>query len=284
MGKHFIPQRYLKNFEDPNRPGFIWLHDKRSGTMRQVEIAEVAQSKGFYSTETERMLTHTVENPGNAVIKKLSARQLISNDERIQLAQYIGVMMKRVPASRRRAAEMAPAALQAVVSRIREQLGQLAKERRLDQELLSRRLFELDLSEKKFQLELPSEAKEVIDNPWPTLELLQLIFSMTWRILETSGPQLFITTDNPAFFFGAYGLRNPQAELSFPLSSTRALHGCWQSSGFDLVFLAANKNLAKEFNRRLASTAERLAFYHEPAPWILTILTKSKPYLSKIGW
>ena len=37
-------------------------------------------------------------------------------------------------------------------------------------------------------------------------------------------------------------------------------------------------------NRRLASETERLAFYHEPAPWLLAILPKKEPYLSVIRW
>jgi len=40
----------------------------------------------------------------------------------------------------------------------------------------------------------------------------------------------------------------------------------------------------REINRRLASDTERLAFYHEPAPWLLTILAKKEPYLSVIRW
>jgi hypothetical protein len=230
------------------------------------------------------MLTHQVENPGNVAIKKLTAGQTISSDERIQLAQYIGVMIKRVPATRRLAEKLAPSALEGVFSDIRKHLEVLAKEHQINPEVLSERLFQIDAAKKKFQQKLPPEAEKVIRSPWPSLEVLQLIFAMTWRILESSGPQLYITTDNPAFFFSSYGLKGALAELSFPLSSTHALHGCWQSNGFDLSFLQATKNGVKEINRRLASGAERLAFYHKPAPWLLTILGKETPYLSRIGW
>jgi hypothetical protein len=32
MGHHFVPQRYLRNFEDPDHPGYIWVHDHRAST------------------------------------------------------------------------------------------------------------------------------------------------------------------------------------------------------------------------------------------------------------
>ena len=78
MGHHFVPQRYLRNFEDPSRPGFIWLHDKRGGAARLVPIKQVAQAKGFYTAETEASLARDVEAPGNAVIRKLTGDTAIT--------------------------------------------------------------------------------------------------------------------------------------------------------------------------------------------------------------
>ena len=104
MGKHFVPQWYLRNFQDPNRPGFIWLHDRRGGLARPAEIAHVAQTRLFYDEKTEDYLTNEVERPGNVVIGKLIKQAAITLEERSQLARYVAVMIKRVPASRRHAA------------------------------------------------------------------------------------------------------------------------------------------------------------------------------------
>ena len=97
MGYHFVPQRYLRNFEDPGRPGVIWVHDKRGGPTRLARIAKVAQVKGFYRAETEVSLARDVEAPANAVIQKLIADTAITSVERLQLTYYIGVMLKRIP-------------------------------------------------------------------------------------------------------------------------------------------------------------------------------------------
>lgn len=284
MGHHFVPQEYLRNFKDPSRPDFVWLHDKRGGPARPAAIGKVAQAKQFYSAETEVILARDVETPGNAVIRKLTSETAITPAERLQLAFYIGVMLKRIPARRRRSAEMMPGVLADVVSNIREELKATASSVQADPELLARRLREVDTAEKKFALQPPPEVLEQIREPWPSEGMLRALFGMTWRVLVSSGPQYFVTTDNPAFFFRAYGLATEESELSFPISTTHALHGSWQTAGSDLVFLRATQSMVKEINRRLASGTERLAFYHEPAAWLLRILPKKDPYLSVIRW
>jgi hypothetical protein len=284
VGHHFVPQRYLRNFEDANRPGFIWLHDKRTSLTRLAEIAEVAQSRRFYSSETERLLARDVEPAGNAVIRKLTNEMAIDSAERFQLAYYIAVMMKRIPASRRRATEMVPAVLSDLVADIREQLTSLANDVRADPELIAKRLQEINAAEKKFRVQPPPTVLEQIRDPWPNEEMLRALFGMTWRVLVSSGPQYFVTTDNPAFFFRSYGLAKKESEVSFPLSTKHALHCSWQIAGSNLVFVRAEQRIVKETNRRLASETERLAFNHERAPWLLKLLSKKDPYLSVINW
>ncbi|MGB9119443.1 MAG: DUF4238 domain-containing protein [Candidatus Angelobacter sp.] len=284
MGQHFVPQRYLRNFQAPKNPGFIWVHDKRGGSPRLAEIAEVAQSKGFYNPETEKVLANEVEAPANSVIQKLVKESSITATERLQLAFYIGVMMKRVPAHRKRAMEMIPGVLEDVVAELRSKLRSLAKEVNVDPDVIVKRLKEADAVEEKFRRQPPTNVLEQIREPWPSPAVVQLLFNMTWRILAAAGPQYFITTDNPAFFFRGHGLQNDISELSFPLSTTHALHGSWQRAATNLIIVKASQALVREMNRRLASDAKRLAFYHEPAPWLLKILRKDSHYLSSIRW
>ena len=47
VGDHYIPQRYLHNFQDPGSPVMIWLHDKREGTAKLLAIKHVAQAKEY---------------------------------------------------------------------------------------------------------------------------------------------------------------------------------------------------------------------------------------------
>lgn len=283
MGHHFIPQRYLRNFQDPNKPGYIWVHDKRGGDARSAEIEHVAQSKGFYSEETEAMLAGEVEVPGSAAIEKLFKNQVITRAERAHLAIYIAVMFKRVPAARRFATERIPENLKNLAGELRQAILSLA-DQGADPGLIARRLDELDAAERKIAQNTPQEVVDVIREPWPSEDLVRLLLQLTWRVMVSEGPQYFITTDNPAFVFKAHGLGKEKSELCFPRSTTHLLHGSWQSAGSALVFTTIPKRIVKEMNRRLASSAERLAFFHEPAPWLSTILRKKSPYLSVINW
>jgi Protein of unknown function (DUF4238) len=194
------------------------------------------------------------------------------------------VMMKRVPAHRRRATEMIPGVLADVVAQLRSELRFLAREVGADPDVIVKRLKEADAAEEKFRHQPPANVLEQIREPWPSPATVQLLFNMTWRILAASGPLYFITIDNPAFFFRGHGLQRDISELSFPLSTTHALHGCWQKAATNLVIVKATQPLVREMNRRLASDAERLAFYHEPALWLLKILRKNSHYLSSIRW
>ena len=194
-------------------------------------------------------------------------------------------MLKRVPSRRRKAMEMYPDTLDETVSKVREQIIELSKTTsNVDSQLVVRRLSQIETMYEQFAQNPPSEVLEFIREPWPSEGMLDALYRMTWLVLISSGPQYFITTDNPAFFFEAYGLATPKAEFSFPLSSTHVLHGCWQPAKADLIFLKAQQHLVREMNRRLSSGVERLAFYYQSAPWLQTILAKKNPYLSAIQW
>lgn len=44
------------------------------------------------------------------------------------------------------------------------------------------------------------------------------------------------------------------------------------------------QKIVREVNRRMAASAERLIFAHEPQPWLVTTMEKPRPYLSRVGW
>jgi hypothetical protein len=296
MGHHTVPQRYLVNFQDPERPGFIWLHDKRGGDPRCAPITKALQQPGFYSEDMEKTLAREVELPANRVIDVVLKAKLdgstirgaesISHNQRLALAVYVGAMMRRGPSHRRWALGLLPGTLADVIGNIRRQLKELAEESDANQELLASRDRELDLVHEKFLRETPQSALDQIQNPLPSELITWAILSMNWRILISSGPQYFITTDTPAFFFRAagYGLGNPDSELSIALSTTHALHGSRQGPPGGLLYVGARQRCVREINRRLASQTDRLAVYHRSAPWLMPLLAKENPYLSRIEW
>lgn len=285
MGYHYVPRRYLMNFAPAEAPEHVWLHDRQSSQPRLVPIAKTAQSKQYYDDETELLLAQSVETPANIVMTKLLDRSRIDPAERLQMAFYIAVMLRRVPYRRRKTMEMYPDLLDETVASVREEIHQYADSLPAgDSTLVNRWLKELEDAHNKMSAHPSDGVMQAVQDPWPSKKIVDCIYRMQWRIVETSGPQYFICCDNPAFFFGAYGLANSQSEITFPLASTRCLHGCWQTADVSLPYLTARPAFVKEMNRRLASTTERLAFHCEAAPWIHKLLQKENRHMSAIRW
>ena len=93
MGHHYVPQRYLRGFQCPEKPGWVWAFDKQSEAVKQLPIKQVAQAPDFYELDVERTLNMSVEIPGGAAIEKVCRGAEIDEDERQALTYYIGTML-----------------------------------------------------------------------------------------------------------------------------------------------------------------------------------------------
>ncbi len=287
MGHHYIPRWHLAKFQDPGRPGRIWQHDKRGGAPKLAAILNVAQARNFYPESVETRLANEVEAPGNQAIAKLLDSRQLDEAERVDVARYVAAMIKRVPRQRRWADETYPEILDQVIGDARGRLRQAAAEGVGDPDLIAGRIAEFDRLHAKYSRERPPDLVERIYDPMPTEKVLRALGEMTWRVLSIAdGPLCFVTTDNPAFWFReqGFGLGIDEAEISFPLSSRRVLHGSYQRARSKLSFVVARPVFVREINRRLISDAERFVFYHRPAPWIDQILAKKSHHLRRIGW
>jgi hypothetical protein len=85
----------------------------------------------------------------------------------------------------------------------------------------------------------------------PSGDVIQAIYQMTWRVLESPKREFFITSDNPAVFFEPYGLASPKSELVFPLSPRYVLHGSFQAGLTNPGFGEAHGTIVKVINRPL---------------------------------
>lgn len=285
IGKHYVPQAYLRHFEIADHPGFVWLYDKHGGEPHIANIAKVAQSRDYCSPETEEALARSVELPANRAMDKLSRNERLSPSERLDLAYYICATLKRVPRQRRKAQEMYPEVLAQTMAEIRGEFQSIASHMDgSDIAWVDRRLEGLDAAERKLSAKPPQEVVDQMMEPWPSQGMLDAVYHMAWRVLESSGPEYFITSDNPVFRLSDFGLTKELSEISFPLSTKQALHCCWQGKPESLAFRRESQWLVRETNRRLASETERFAFFHEKALWLPQVLSKTHPFLSRIVW
>jgi hypothetical protein len=247
-----------------------------------VNISKVVQSPDYYSSETETVLTRDVENPGNDAMRRLLQGEPLSSLQRDHLSVYIAVMLVRGPYRRRRAHEMYPQALAETIAGVRSDI--VAAASAADATSVAPLLAQIEEIAQRWAITPPPKVEAMLREPWPYPRMADAIEDMAWRVLESSGPCYFITSDNPVFFHRDLGLGLPESELCFPLSTTRALHACRQGLRDSLTFVKAPQQLVKEVNRRLASTTERLAFCHEKESWLPQVLSKKHPYLPTISW
>lgn len=276
-----MPRKLLSYFQIPDEPGIIWLYDKQSLEPKRAAISRVAQERNFYDDNVEEELARA-EGHANPILDKLREAQPINSEERAAVAHYLGTMMKRVPFRRAKVREGVPHTLAEVIHDLKAQLLELGTLQAITADLVARRLAEVDATARKYTDCLPPEIIAQLREPWPSAGMVDAIFTMSWRVVEASGPQFFMTSDNPAFFFTSYGLARPESELVFPLSSARALHGFRAAGARALAWEPASQWVVREFNRRVASTTHRFAFAHALEPWILPVLRKNGPYLTRI--
>ena len=283
MGQHYVPQHYLRGFEVSNQPGMIWMYDKIAKTSKCLPIKLVAQESGYYEEADERALADQIELPALHSLAALRRRQHLDDDDRIRLAIYVASLMVRVPRRRAKALAIYPDTLQETATRHREQWEQWADSPDADSAVVARGLAEIERVERKFAADPPSEVVKLIRSPRPSPRYAELLYAMTWRVI-VSDSEKFITSDNPAYFFEAYGIGNPESEVSCPLAPDVGLHMSRQGERCGLGFVHGRRATVKEMNRRVATGAERFVFSSERAPWLTSVCDKPNPYLQRILW
>lgn len=285
MGRHYVPQEYLRGFAIAGDPDRIWMFDKKTFVSKAVPIKNAAQAPGYYDDDVEQQLNDLVEAPANLALDCLRNGQQLSPEHRNHLAVYIAVMLKRVPRTRRNALEnIVPKVLEDTINETINKLRKLAEtsERK---ELLDQRLAEVERLRKEYREQPPDEVVDQIRSPWVSVRMLSAVARMTWRIFRAPDHEAFVTSDNPAYFFESYGIGTENSEIVFPVSSQCALHGSFQGSEGESLYMAKPwTEFAREVNRRMVAGAERFVFSESKKTWLPAVAKKPRPYLSHIRW
>lgn len=284
MGHHYVPQKYLEGFADPEIHGMIWMYDKKLCLFKHVSIKTSAEEAKYYSELNESQLSEKIEGPANQVLQKLRSGYGIDKKDRTCLVHYIGTMLMRGPRRRRKAYQMLPKIRENVFENFCSRLNQWAKTTKADHEFISRKFNEFEQVKKKFRTKPPAEIEEQIRAPWPYKKMLDKLSAMTWRIVYADRDEFFITSDNPAYFFEDNGLGKPESEITFALASDLMLFASCQGAPEETIFTKATSAIKKEANRRIASGAERFVFCKAQEDWVANIANKKNPKLNRIRW
>lgn len=282
MGKHWIPQAYLRAFATSQDPLQIHMYDKSARRWTRAAIKKVAQDSEYFSQETEERLAREVEGPAHVALAKLREGHWLTEDEGGDLLRYIAVMILRVPRHREFARKLIPQTITSVFEKNRTELAALrspSNERRV-----LAILRELERLEPLYQAAPDEMLKHELRTPWPSDVINGAIFSMAWRLIRVPRSCPLLTSDNPAFYFSGYGLGGEESELTFVIDQGLVLLGSRQGVPGSLHELEAKRPLAKEINRRVIVGADRFVFSAFPYGWVGTVAKKGEPDLNRIIW
>ena len=279
MGQHYVPQNYLKGFSDPEHPTMIWMSDKNEPARRPklLPIKAVAQQPDFYTGEAEQWLNKFVEIPAQEQLRRLTAGERIEGVDRLIVAIYIQVMLLRVPFARNVLGNMVRDGAPDFVTELKNDPNEVPA----------------GMSEEQFHDILDSWQQGISENgpslepmrkPWIQRGLVDMIYSMTWRVVIASAPNTFFTGDNPVSFTYETGLLPPDGELTFPIYAQAALHASWGLGPAQTMFVAGADFVAQEINRRTAHAAERFLFAANENAQVVELANRPPPKLHPFPW
>jgi hypothetical protein len=99
---HFLPEFYLNGF---SRDGYVWLYDRERSQFRRQSAHDTAVIRYYYAFENEKgerdfsveSFLSGVEGKAKSIIVQLEAGGEIKPHDRLDLAQFIALLMVRTP-------------------------------------------------------------------------------------------------------------------------------------------------------------------------------------------
>ncbi len=283
MGQHSTPKYYLSGFSDLSDPNCIWVYEKASKQEPRLQpIVVTASENKRWPESLETFLANKIEAPANTVLDKIRNQQLVTKADKEVLSDYMVVMLKRVDKGLKRAKEIAPKVIPDTFDYVKNEILRLINDKPEKADSLNKSLEELDNLRTKYEDEFPIELWYKNITPDTPLKLSEFISSMRWVFLTTDENSPFLTSDNPVFYFEWMGIGKQDSEITFPISSTIALHATWNMNFVEGYFNKATAPIIKEINRRTASAATRFLYFSKKEKWVQSMLDRKTYRLNRI--
>ena len=276
MGDHYLPQYYLKGFTEKSDSKFIWVYERGGTKELRTQINNIANENKLYSREIEKLLANEIEAPANYVINKLRKLLPITQQEKLILAKYLIVMIKRVPSGKNRFLKILPDMVVQVFDGFDEQLITMMNNNPDSSRKISR--IRNKLAKIKDD---PQKREEMFWIAWLTNipaerspRSLDAFMRMKWCFL-ISEKEDFITSDNPIALSREMGIVDEKSDVSFPISKNLTLCCTWNHNLVDLTYFRAGTSNIREINRRTVKNALKYVFSNNPFDWIPDLLKKT---------
>jgi hypothetical protein len=280
MGKHSVPQYYLKGFCDPLIHSNIWVYEKGNNKVFRTNIINVAVENNRWPDDVEKTITD-YENMANPVLDKIrSASPLTPNDKEV-FSGYLVVMFHRVDEGLKRRQKLLPKLINEVFDPLDKRISELITEHPEKTTKLAESKKVLQEQRRKYEKGMPKELWYYGITPDTPSKIRSVLKDMTWTFLVSNNSNPFLTSDNPVFFFKEKGIGNPDSEITFPISSNIALLATWKYN-FSGGYFHSKESITKEINRRTASIATRFVYSSVKDLRLVSLVNKQNWKLNRI--
>lgn len=280
MGHHYVPQYYLKGFSESD-DDLLWVYEKGIGCRFNAKIKNIGNITKFYSPKVEQYLANTIEEPANKILEKIRKRHKISEDDKKIFAEYVAVMWKRVPRGKERLKKIAPKVSQKLSKELNRDLDIIASQGLTKTSLIKKSRVKIKEILDKYAKNPPKEIwlNNILFKRNP--RIIAAVRAMNWTFLTFDEKPVFLTCDNPVFYFTDIGIGNPESEITFPISSKITLWATWRND-LPQDYIQTTKQVVKEINRRTAHNASRYIFHGRDEHWIESFIKKHSWQLHKL--
>ena len=267
MGKHLIPQAYLRQFTTDHSGG-ICVFDLQTGEWRNggrpLPVSKVAQLPAAWSDAVEAELTH-IEKTGFPVLKRLCNESdiALSDDERGAASCYVASMLGlRSPGM---LAHFKPSMVKRLKNAGDAEDVPDEEERAEIAEWFKNELQEVEKGPHHGRAHFRGELAS-----WIPPSVFNCISAMRWTVLCAEGGE-FITTDTPVGR-GELGLGRRAGQAWMPLSPERLLRMDWRSGEHSpsepglLRWMPCRE--VSRYNRLMVASAYRELFCSRVYRWI----------------
>ncbi|MCG2688699.1 DUF4238 domain-containing protein [Candidatus Parcubacteria bacterium] len=294
---HFVPRFYLSNFADGK--GMIWVFDRKTKEYHQQNIRDTAVQRhyyrvklktGEYSTEVEKLLS-AVEAKACLAMNKLTKNEHLSEEERSNIAIFMGFQKTRVPDFEKSTNEAQEKLFKEISKRsfcsveatkdILEGLNKNeteGKEKSVTPEEMHK-----FIQEEEYTIKFPRE-RTIKTMLKIAVHLAEYFVEMDWLIVCAPKKTTFITTDNPFTlfpppdhnsnsFWGGVGIITKGAKKAFPISPNTSLFIGDMGNQFTQTTISCDK--ARAINIFYARTSDRF-MYSRDEKLLRSVVKKSK--------
>jgi len=254
--QHYIPQFYLKGFTDPETPKghepYVWIYEFESQKWKKKGPKNVASIPDYYTLkdlqngqrydEIEDTLS-IIEGKTAKIIKdKIYNQESLNDDERAIMAEFIALMMARVPSAHNNIdqifSEVHTLIMETYYANYKDRPEEITKMKELYEKDTGKKLpddFDISwLNPSKYKISCSKGS--ILEMMFKFVEkAFDRIYNMTWTFLYTKCQPFFITSDSPFDMINpksksallGHGLGYSDILVSLPLSKEICFLASW---------------------------------------------------------